>query len=79
MENTENWEYDNYVYMDIDYFRNYIQKYANTLKAEDRKKALTAIKTYERIKITVDNIKNVTMVQDKIKELGYQPQVSNVP
>lgn len=50
----------------------YTKKYANTLNAEDRKKALSAIENYERIKITVDNIKNVTKVQDQIEELGYQ-------
>lgn len=72
MEKVDNWEYDYYVYMDIDYFNLLYKKYANTLKVEDRKKALSSIESYERIKITVDNIKNVTAVQDKIKELGYQ-------
>ena len=72
MERTENWEYDYFCYMDINYFRTLYKKYTNTLKAEDRKKAMTAVENYERIKITVDNIKNVTEVQDKIEELGYQ-------
>jgi ABC-type antimicrobial peptide transport system permease subunit len=72
MERTENYEYDYYCYMDINYFRTLYKKYINTLKAEDRKKATAAIDTYERIKITVDNINNVTKVQDKIEELGYQ-------
>ncbi len=72
MERSDNWEYDSGIYMDINYFRTIYKKYVNTLKAEDRKKAMTAIETYERIKITVDNIKNVSKVQDKIKEMGYQ-------
>lgn len=72
MERSNNWEYDYNVYMDINYFRTLYKKYVNTLKGEDRKKAMTAIQTYERIKITVDNIKNVTKVQDKIEELGFQ-------
>lgn len=72
MDRVDNWEYDYYCYMDINYFKSIYKKYANTLKVEDRKKALSSIDSYERIKITVDNIKNVTKVQEKIKELGYQ-------
>jgi ABC-type antimicrobial peptide transport system permease subunit len=72
MESTKNWEYDNFCYMDIDYFQVIYKKYINTLKPEDRKKAIAATRNYERIKITVDNLKNVTDVQDKIEELGYQ-------
>jgi ABC-type antimicrobial peptide transport system permease subunit len=72
MEKSNNWEYDSNVYMDINYFRMLYKKYVSTLKGEDRKKAMTAIQNYERIKITVDNIKNVTKVQDKIEELGFQ-------
>lgn len=72
MERSNNWEYDYTMYMDINYFRSMYKKYTNTLKAEDRKKAMKAIESYERIKITVDNIKNVTKVQDSIEKLGYQ-------
>lgn len=72
MENTKNWEYDSTCYMDINYFKSLYKKYVNTLKTEDRKKAMSAIQNYERIKITVDNIDNVTKVQDEIKALGYQ-------
>ncbi|MGB8454662.1 MAG: FtsX-like permease family protein [Anaerocolumna sp.] len=72
MERSNNWEYDYSVYMDMNYFKSLYKKYTNTLKAEDRKKAMADIESYERIKITVDNIKNVTKVQDKIEELGYQ-------
>ncbi|MDF2472854.1 MAG: hypothetical protein K0R92_1931 [Lachnospiraceae bacterium] len=72
MEKVDNWEYDYSIYMDINYFRNIFKKYANTLNVEDRKKALSSIETYERIKITVDNIKNVTDVQEQIEDLGYQ-------
>ncbi len=72
MENTKNWEYDNSIYMDIDFFKIIYKKYVNTLKPEDRKKALATVQNYERIKITVDNIDNVTKVQDEIEKLGYQ-------
>ena len=72
MENTKNWEYDNMIYMDIDYFKMIYKKYVNTLKPEDRKRALSSIQNYERIKITVDNINSVTKVQDEIEKLGYQ-------
>lgn len=72
MERVNNYEFDYYCYMDINYFRSLYKKYLNTLKAEDRKKAKNAIESYERIKITVDNIKNVTEVQESIKELGFQ-------
>ncbi len=72
MERSDNWEYDYNIYMDINYFRSLYKKYTNTLKAEDRKKAMAAVDSYERIKMTVDNIKNVSKVQDEIEELGYQ-------
>jgi len=72
MEQSNNWEYDSNIYMDINYFKTLYNKYIKTLKAEDKKKAMKAVETYQQIKITVDNIKNVTKVQDKIKEMGYQ-------
>ena len=72
MEETDNWEYNYYCYMDIDYFKEQYKKYAATLTVEDRKKALAKIANYSIIYVNVDNIKNVTEVQDAIKELGYQ-------
>jgi len=72
MQKVDNWEFDYRVYVDLDYFMVIYKKYANTLKMEDRKKALSALENYEQIKITVDNIKNVKKVQDQIKELGFQ-------
>lgn len=71
-EYTENYEYDYYAYMDLDYFKEVFSQYCDTLKPEDRKKAINSLKTYEQIKINVDNIKNVSEVQDQIKALGYQ-------
>lgn len=72
MERTNNWEYDYFCYMDMNYFKSLYKKYISTIKSANRKKAMDSIQSYERIKITVDNIKNVTEVQDKIEELGYQ-------
>lgn len=72
MEKVDNWEFDYRVYMDMDYFMNIYKKYANTLKMEDRKKALSSIESYQQIKLTVDNIKNVDKVQKALKEIGYE-------
>ncbi len=71
MEESDNWEYNSYVYIEMDYYKELYTQYANTLKLEDRKKALEDIKTYSFIMINVDNIRNVTKVQDAIEELGY--------
>lgn len=71
MEQTDNYEYSYNIYMDIDYFKELWQKYANTLTLEDRKRALSSIETYEEIKINADNIDNVSKVQDAIEALGY--------
>lgn len=71
MEESDNWEYNSYVYFDLDYFKEIYTKYANTLKLEDRKKAMAELNTYSFIMINVDNIKNVTQVQEDIEELGY--------
>lgn len=71
MEESDNWEYNSYVYMDLDYFKEIYTQYANTLKLEDRKKALAELNTYSYIMINVDNIKNVTKVQEDIEALGY--------
>ena len=71
MQETDNWEYNYYSYIDLEYFKELWIKYANTLKLEDRKKAMSAISEYEEIKINVDNVKNVTEVQEAIEELGY--------
>lgn len=71
MSESENWEYNYNVYMDMDYFKEIYTKYANTLKLEDRKKAMAELNTYSYIMINVDNIKNVTQVQEDIEALGY--------
>jgi len=71
MEQTDNWEYSYNIYMDIDYFREIWQKYANTLTLEDRKRAVSATENYEEIKINVDNIDNVANVREEIEALGY--------
>lgn len=73
MEKTDNWQYDGVVYMDIGYFESLYKKYASSLKTEDRKKAMKSLETYERIQISVDNVKNLDKVQNEIKEMGYQP------
>lgn len=71
MEQTDNWEYSYNIYMDFDYFREIWQEYANTLTLEDRKRAMSALDTYEEIRINVDNIDNVSEVQEAIEALGY--------
>lgn len=57
-------------YMDIDYFKELYTKYANTLKAEDRKKAFKSLGVYEQIYVNVDDIRNVTGVVEEINKLG---------
>jgi len=71
MEETDNYEYSYNIYMDIDYFREIWQKYANTLTLEDRKRAVASIESYEEIQINVDNIDNVATVQEEIEALGF--------
>ena len=71
MPESDNWEYNSYVYLDMDYYKEIYTQYANTLKLEDRKKAMAEMNTYSFIMINVDNIKNVTQVQEDIEALGY--------
>ncbi len=71
MEESDNWEYNYYVYFDMDYYKELYTQYANTLKLEDRKKAMAELEKYNYIMINVDNIKNVTKVQEDIEALGY--------
>ncbi len=72
MEESENWMYNYNVWMDLNYFKEMYTKYANTLKLEDRKKAIASLNEYNQIQVNVDNMENVTAVQDAIKELGYE-------
>ncbi len=71
MEQTDNWEYSYNIYMDLDYFKEIWNSYANTLVLEDRKKAVASLDAYEEIKINVDNIDHVEEVQEAIEALGY--------
>lgn len=64
-------QHDWTIYIDINYYKELFTKYANTLKLEDRKKALASMNDYREIQINVDSMENVTAVQDKIKELGF--------
>lgn len=67
-----NGEFDYNTYMDIKYFKEIYMKYCNTLSVADRKKAIKEIEEYQQIKLNVDNLDNVTEVQEAIKKLGYQ-------
>ncbi len=60
------------VFMDIDMYRDLYTKYSKTLKGEDRKKALESLESYQAIRINVDNMNNVTAVQDAIEALGFK-------
>lgn len=71
---TTNGEFDYNVYMDVKYFKKIYLQYCNTLKLEDRKKAINLLMQYRMIKLNVDNIKNVLKVQEEIKKLGFQSQ-----
>lgn len=72
MELTNNWEYDYVIYMEREYFQALYKKHVNTLKLEDRKRALSGMDNYTYIHVIVDNVKNVEKVQDEIKKLGFQ-------
>lgn len=69
---SNNYEFDYNSYMDINYFKYLYNKYVNTLKTTERKKALTAVAHYTNLKVTVDNFKHVEDVQSEIDALGYQ-------
>ncbi len=69
---SNNYEFDYNSYMDISYFRYLYNKYVNTLKTTERRKAMTAVAHYTNLKVTVDNFENVKDVQGKIDALGYQ-------
>ena len=60
------------VFMDFDMYKDLFTKYSRTLKGEDRKKALASLDTFESIRINVDNMNNVTEVQDAIEALGFK-------
>ena len=62
------------VFMDIELYRDIYTKYANTLKIDDRKKAIASLTSYEYIRINVDNMNNVTDVQDEIEKLGLKSE-----
>lgn len=72
LEKSNNYEFDYFAFMDIKYFRYLYQKYVNTLKAEERKKAMSTVANYTSLKVTVDNFKNVEEVQEAIDTMGYQ-------
>lgn len=72
LEETNDWRYNYNIYMDIEYYKTLFKKYAQTLKIEDRKKAMASLENYQTIQINVDNMKNVTEVQKQIEEMGYK-------
>lgn len=65
------WQMDNCIWMDYEYFTEIYLKYANTLKLEERKRAVASLENYEEIWVNVDNINNVLEVQNAITALGF--------
>ena len=72
----DDWQYSWYTYMDLEFYKTLYKEYAYKLSAANRKKALKALEEYNYIQINVDNMKNVTAVQDELKELGYRTNSS---
>ncbi|MCR5331846.1 MAG: FtsX-like permease family protein, partial [Lachnospiraceae bacterium] len=62
------------IFIDIDMYKDLYTKYANTLKIDDRKKALASLDSYENIRINVDNMNYVTDVQDEIEKMGLKSE-----
>ncbi|MBO4415612.1 MAG: ABC transporter permease [Lachnospiraceae bacterium] len=67
-------EADWYIFIDIELFKDMYTKYANTLKIDDRKKALASLDSYENIRINVDNMNYVTDVQEEIEKMGLKSE-----
>lgn len=67
-------EADYYIFMDYDFYTELYRKYANTLKIEDRKRVLKSLESFSNITINVDNMNNVTDVQEKISEIGLKSE-----
>lgn len=65
-------ESDYFCFIDIDQYKEWYTKYANTLKIDDRKKAMASLEKYDTIRINVDNMNYVTEVQEAITALGYK-------
>lgn len=72
LEESNNYEYDYCIYLDIDYYKELFTKYTKSLTAESRKIALKSLEQYQTVKISVDSVKNVKDVQDQIEDMGYQ-------
>lgn len=72
LKESNNYEYDYAMFVDIDYYKQLFDKFTKTLTPESRKVALKSLDQYERVKINVDSVKNVKEVQKKIGDMGYQ-------
>lgn len=70
----DNYMYGWYCFMDLEFYKELYTKYAYTLSAANRKKALESLEKYDSIQINVDNMKNVTAVQEEIEALGYRTE-----
>ncbi|RVU53977.1 ABC transporter permease [Anaerosphaera multitolerans] len=67
VDNPNDWENYNTVYMTLDYFKKFKRatETATNTKGKD-------LKTYSNIKVKVDDMKNVEEVQETIKSMGYE-------
>lgn len=70
-------QYDYQCFISLDTFKKWYMEYIDYLKPSDKKKAIKALKEYETIQLNVDNVKNVSKVEQKIKEMGYQTESLN--
>lgn len=73
----QNSQYDYQCFMSLDTFKKWYMESVDYLKPSDKKKAIKALKEYESIQLNVDNVKNVSKVEQKIKEMGYQTESLN--
>lgn len=73
----QNSQYDYQCFMSLDTFKKWYMEAIDYLKPSDKKKAIKALKEYETIQLNVDNVKNVSKVEQKIKEMGYQTESLN--
>lgn len=73
-EESTNYLYQYYVYMDLDFYKDLYKKYIKTLSMNDRRAAIKKLNSYDSIQINVDSMDNVLEVQKKIESWGYKTQ-----
>lgn len=72
VDDQMNSDFNYYMYMDVQHYKELYERQAKKMPAAQRKEALKKLENYQEVRVIVDNVDHVADVAEKIHDMGAQ-------